>query len=337
MADANALTLADYAMQSNDEAVKGLVKAILTPESILNDIPLITNSALKASVLRLLPDGLPATFSGWGEINKNPNVYKATFEDYQEAVYLVRQLIQVDRRLMAAPNWIGDPFEMQLMAWKNHLNYELNTTFIENNPATGNGDAWTGLRPRMTMPYYKVPAKNNINAQGLNLGPSMTDADAQMLIEWLSIMLSFTGAASMGGSPVFYTNYLTKARIDKGLRQTHMWKYTDDNFGRTISQFQDAKVRDLGWRQDSDTPVVPLNLAADGTQNASSDTAFTEIFLVRYGNETFRGWQTNNIGLEYLGRSTETGVYENAVIDWGVGLMQPHPRAICRLYNVRLV
>lgn len=337
MADAGALTLADYAMQSNDEPIRELIKAILVPESVLNDLPLMTNAALKATVLRLLPEGFP-TWNGWGKINQNPNVYKADFSDYQESAYLVRQKIQVDNRLLQAPNWIGDPFELQLMAWRDSLNYELNVTFIENDQSGnngGNGDAWEGLRPRMVNPNYGVPNRNSINTGGLNLTTSMTDADGQTLMELMGTMLAYVGDPT-GGSTVFYFNWLTKERAARAMRQSHMWRYTTDNYDRQIEAFRGAKIRDLGWRKDSETPVVPLNLTAAGTAGATAATAYTEIYAVHYGTTWMRGWQTNTPELKYLGLSTENGVYENAIIDWAVGLMQPNPRAICRAYGIQL-
>jgi len=332
--DSNALTLADYAMQSNDPGVRELIKAILLPTSILNDIPLITNPALKAEALRLLPTGLPGSFSGWGRVNKDPTVYKASFEDFQEPIYLVRNLIQVDVALLESPNWIGDPFEMQLSAWRDHLNYELNTTFINNDPIAGNGDAWVGLKSRFTLPHYKVPARNLIDAGGLNMKTSMADADAETLMEILGTMFAFVGSPD-GTDCVIYTNYLMKERMARAFRQTKQWRYDQDAFGRMVEKFRMATVRDLGWQQDSVTPVVSLYETSAGVTSGTS-TAYTSLYVVRYGNTTFRGWQRKELKLEYLGRSTETGVKENALIDWGVGILQPHPFAIARAFDIQL-
>src|SRR5207253_835527 len=98
---------------------------------------------------------------------------------------------------------------------------------------------------------------------GLNMKANMTDSDAQTLMEVMGTMLAYVGSPT-GNDCVFYMNWLMKERAARAMRQTHMWRYTEDNFGRMIESFRNAKVRDLGWRQDSDTPVVSLNLTSAG-------------------------------------------------------------------------
>jgi len=85
--DANALTLSEYAVQSNDPLVMKITFSLHKMANILQDIPLITKKTLVQNGVRFV-DNLPAV--NWGQINQAPAVTRGKPSPYQEQIWLVR-------------------------------------------------------------------------------------------------------------------------------------------------------------------------------------------------------------------------------------------------------
>jgi len=344
------LTIADYAMQSNDPAIQKITLSILDNGSILDDLPLVTNEQLKVEGRRINGGDLPAT--GWGRVNKAPSEIKTTTSSYEEQVALVREIIQVDRRLLQQKNWIEDPIETQLQGAMAAHCYDMNDAFFHNDPAdatNGNPDAWIGLKTRVKNPKLYGLALNsdatttNLDiAAGATLTTSMTAANANDFLEAIGQAFARLGSSD-GKGCVAYTNWLVKERWARAIRILGSgggFRIDQDAFGRMVEQYRQCKVRDIGFKKDQNSPIISYTLDSSGNENGnpsfSSGTNYSEMYIVRYGPNHFKGWQTNPLKPEYLGRSTETGTYENVLIDWGCGLYYPNSRSFARLTGLRI-
>lgn len=335
MANAKAMNLAQFAKESKKDSVKKLVKALLVPHSMLNDIPLTTMAVLKASAQQLLPEGLPS-FNGWGRINRDPNYFNAEWAEHEEATFLIRQMIQVDRALLRMKSQlIQDPFKARFDAWRDLLTYQLNYCLIYNDPAApgGNKDAIVGTKARFTNPKYKTPAMNRIDCSDIDLSGTITAAIANKLLERLGMAFAVMGAP--GGQDVTcYTNYIMKEKMGTALRSLASgagWRTDTDSYGREVEKFRGAIIRDLGFRQDSATPLIANTEDVNGVDIGNGDR--TSLELIHWGEGWMRGWQTNELEPEYLGI---TGVYQNVLVDWGLGIIQENPRSVCELYGIKI-
>jgi hypothetical protein len=334
--DTNAQTIADYARQSNDPAVQKITLSLLQNGSILDDLPLSTNESLKMTGSRLRGSGLPTV--NWGRINKPPASVKAKTERYEEEVALIREIIPIDRRLLAQKNWIEDPIQTQLNALMEAHTYELNTTFFLNDPAdptNGNEDAWVGLRTRLDNPnLYGVESQMKIDAGALVMTTAMTAANANSFLELVDQMLAYMGSDD-GEGVVFYCNWVLKARWARAIRVAGSgagFSIAKDAYDRMVETYRKAKVRNIGWKADQSSLIISNTENSDGTDGSSN---YTSLYAVRYGEGRFKGWQTNALKPENLGRSTENGIMQNVLIDWGCGLWAPHSRSICRAFGIK--
>jgi len=337
MALATALTLADYARQSNDVAQMKIVMSLLENGSILDDLPLVTNPSLTIKGRRITNADLPAT--GWGKINQNPTGIKTSTRDYEEQAALIREIIQVDRKLLAQRNWIDDPFQVQIDgAMKSHM-YEMNDTFFNNDPGAAGGieDAWIGLRPRLRNPgLYGVEPNLRIDCGGVVMTQSMSQANANSFLEYLAQGLAYLGASD-GRGCVAYTNWLLKERMARAYRTANgasMFTTQKDDFGRMADFYRQMKITDIGWKRDGTSLIFPTTENASGVDTGSGDR--TSLVIARFGTNYLKGWQDSELKPEYLGRSTEQGVYENVLIDWGCGLCYPNSRSFVELYNIKI-
>jgi hypothetical protein len=323
-------------MESNNPAIQALTYALLTPENVLNDIPVVTDANLNMRGLRLLPEGIPDDFTGWTKLDKVPATFNADFKDYEESAALIRQLISVDRRTRQQKGWIGDPVKNRVAAWKRLLIPELNETFVYNSGTGPDGepDAWIGLDERIAnRDKYKTPAENFIDAGGLLFTRSMTRDNALDFWEYLNEGLARVGAPD-GDGCVIYVNFALQGRINRAAMlggEGGGFGSTRDAFDRQVTTYRNARFRDLGFMKDSTTPIIGNAESATGVRGGGDRCS---IRIVHYGDEWMRGWQTNALMPEYLGRSTENGVIERFLIDWAVGLFQPHPQSVARIYNL---
>lgn len=332
--DANALTLSEYAVQSNDPLVMKITFSLHKMANILQDIPLITKKTLVQNGVRFV-DNLPTV--NWGQINQAPTVTRGKPTPYQEQIWLVRNQFQVDKKLMEDTNAIQDPLDVQINAWNEAFTYDVNTKFIINaHDGTGDNQAPVGLKARIdNAVQYGVNAEMKIDGGGVDLSSSMTQATANQFIEQVQQMLDYMNAPD-GDGVVFYCNDLLKRRWERAVRLLGAgagFNTQKDAFDRTISMYKGAKIRDLGRKVDQTTRIIG-DESATGAAYASG-SKFTSLYACRYGQDTFCGWQFEPLKPNNLGLDPTNGVTYNTVIDWAFGLWMPHTRAICRQYDIK--
>lgn len=330
--DTQALTLADQAIISNDPLVKEITKSLHKTWNALKDIPLVTNPSLRQVGTRMTNQAGSFPTINWATINEEPVVSKGKPKQYEESMYLIRNKIQVDHVLLDQPNNIIDPVEMQIQYYMESLAYDFNDKFINNNPVTGDQDCFPGLRYRMdNYDQFDIPAEMRVDGGGVDLTASGGNAFMEKLQQLLDNMNSPDGEGV-----VLYCSERMKRRIEFAIRAMGIgagFDITRDNFDHPVEMYKAAKVRAVGRKADGVTHI----LAAENAAGVAGSGNFESIFAVRYGTGYVTGWQPGPFKPTYLGLSKENGVLHNIVFDWGVGLWQPHVRAVGRLFNVKVV
>ena len=333
-----ALTLADYASLSNDPLIKEITKSLHKTWNALKDIPLSTNPSLRQTGMRYLNANIPVP--NWTGLNAEPQTFKSKPKSYEEQLYILRNKLTVDRRILDQPNAIVDPVESQIQMFLEGFAYDFNDKFINNDPsstATGNSqDCFPGLNYRLkNAADYDIPSEMIIQSQDISAtnlftaGATAGAAAANKFIADLQNLFDNMNAPD-GDGIVLYMSELTKRQIEMAIRVMGIgagFDITQGSYDRPVEKYKNATVRTVGRKSDGVTPII------SNTQTIGSLTAAkaTSIFAVRYGTGYVTGWQSEPFKPKYLGLSPENGIMHNVLFDWGVGLWVPHNRALGRI------
>lgn len=340
--DANALTLVDYAQMRNDPLVTKIVMSLFDVGNLVDDIPLMTSETLVQMGVRFV-DNLPVPT--WRQLNQLPTITKGVPTPWQEQLYIVSSQFQMEKRFLREKNAIQDPMEVQFNAWMEAWAYTWNNIFFNNaHDGTGDANAPVGIKARITNPtQYGVAsdmAVNGINGATIDLS-TVTASSANDLIDGVNQLLINMNAPD-GNGVVLYMNEKLNIRFLRAIRSLGAgggFNMEKDAFGRQIEYYRQAKIRRAGRLVDQVSQVLG-DENSDGTAYANGNSSYpgryASIFGVRYGKETFAGWQDCELKPQNLGIDPTNGVMVNALVDWGVGLWQSHTRALGRLYNIKI-
>src|SRR5260221_8819032 len=102
---ANSVTLADYALISNDPMVRAVTYSLIENGNIMQDVPLISKKSLVANGVRF-EGNLPSV--NWSPVNAEGVTTKGTPTAYQEQIYLIRNYIDVDKVFVQEENALVD-------------------------------------------------------------------------------------------------------------------------------------------------------------------------------------------------------------------------------------
>ena len=329
--DANALTLGQYAVMSNDPLVQSIADSLLKAGTVLTDIPLINKQSLIANGVRW-EGNLPTV--NWEKINGEPIVTSGTPTPFQEQVYLIRNAIDVDKRLVQDVNQIGNPRSNQLAAYLRSVAYDFNDKFINNSHTTGDSDAPVGLKARIdNYATYGVVSENKIDAAS-TMTTGMSAANANAFFEKLDLLL-WSVDAPEGDGVVLYMNDVMKRRISFAARLmagSGGFSTASDQFGRSVEMYKNARLADIGRKADQTTKII---LNTEANTGAAGSSTYTSIYACNFGVEHLFGWQFEPLGALDLGL-LNNGVTYRTVVDWAVGLMNNHTRSIARAYDINL-
>src|SRR6185437_5996509 len=141
----------------------------------------------------------------WGTINSDPVTTLGTPTPYQEQAYVMRNNIDVDKIYVEDENAITDPRGAQLAAYLKSVTYDFNNKFINNDHATGDANAFVGIKARIDGGLqYGVWNKAKIDAGGVDLSlAGMTAATANKFVELLANLLWAVGAPNGDGVTLY--------------------------------------------------------------------------------------------------------------------------------------
>lgn len=338
MADASSLTLADYALQSNDPLIQKIGYSLIMAGNVLQDIPLQTYPSFKASGVRFAGDNLATV--NWRALNADPAVTKSTPTPFEEQAYTLSNSFDIDSKLLRDQNAIQNPFSVQLGAYLRAVSYDINDKFINNTLAL-DPNAPVGLRFRIdNATAWGVETELKIDAGGVtaDMSAAMTATTANAFLEVLQQLLDYMGAPD-GVGVVIYVNDLLKRRLTRAIRVLGAGSGFAldgvDPFQRKVLTFQNAVIRDIGRKKDQSTRILLNTEASTGVAGSST---FCSLYGVRFGLEdAFRGWQFDGLEQSIIGPFLlQNGVQQRLVIDWTVGWFQEHTRAIGRVYDIKI-
>lgn len=337
--DSNALSLVEWYQTTNEPLIKEISYSMIEAGNVFQDIPLINNNTILANGSRVIGD-LPAPH--WTPINGEPSNVKGKPAPFQEQLWVIRDVIDIDHYIYKDKNQIGNPFDVQVDMYLKGLSYDLNDKFINNNHISGDKNAFVGIRARLDDPdQFGTNASCKIDAGGTDLSDGgLTGTSANLFIRQLQSVLDEMGSPD-GSNVVVYMNDDLLRRVEQGIRELGAgggFDLTRDNFDRRVVQYKNAKIRNVGRKAPSpDGTQSTYIISSTETPDGSADTggSYTSLYAVKYGKNSFAGWQFEPLkpsGPEKI----NNGVTYRLVFDWGVGLWQPNTRSVGRLHGIKV-
>jgi len=333
--DANSITLADYALMSNDPLIQRISYSLITNGMVLQDIPMVDKKTLKASGVRIQGNNLGTV--GWRQLNSPPATTKGTPTPFEEQAYTMSNNIPMDVKFLEDVNSIQNPFALQLGMYLKGAAYDFNDKFINNNHKTGDPNSIDGLRERLDNPAYGNETEMKIDCGGVDLSQAgMTPTTANNFLEYLDTLLSYMGQED-GNGVCLYMNDLMVRRIPRAVRILGAgagFETTTDAFDRVVQKYKGAKIVNVGRKADQSTRIITNTETAAGLPGAGT---FTSVYGVKWGMEdAMRGWEFGSLESSIRGPYLlPDGVTQQMTIDWTVGLYQENTRAVGRLFDIK--
>jgi|GEM_PF-1369644 len=353
---AGTVTLADYALMSNQPLVQAVTMSLINYGNVIQDIPLVPRQTLQVNGVRW-EGNLPTP--NWVPLNSEGTSVHGQPTPYQEQAYIVRNYVDVDKYIVLDQNQIVEPRGTQTNAFLQGLTYDINNKFFKNaHDGTGDANAPVGLRARLddaaSANKFGVRPENKIDAGGLDISQATlvtTPSNGNKLIELIDQLLwSVDAIDGAGGNVVLYMNDNMRRRFHFALRALGTQGGLDeskDMFQRVIQSYKGAVIRDPGVKADQTTRIIlgpaqadisgqngETATGADGSTNTTPN--YTSIYAVNYGTDHFFGWQfTEGPNVQDLGLINNGAIYRT-LIDWAVGLINTSTRSIGRLYDIKI-
>lgn len=332
----NTVTLADYAIMSNEPLVRAVTFSLIENGNILQDIPMLTKKSFIINGVRFDGSSLPSV--NWSQLNAEPLTTKATPVPYQDQAFLLRNTIDVDKYLVQEENQIVDPRAIQVEAYLKSLTYDINYKFINNNHITGDANAPIGIRARIDNgSTYGVRSENKINGGGLDITQATlisTPGNGNKWIELLDQLLWSVGSPD-GDGVVVYANDVLKRRWNFALRALGTsggLTTMQDQFNRTVTMYKGAVIRDPGYKADQTTRIISNTEDTSGNDGSST---YTSMYAVNYSEGYMTGWQFEPPNVQDLGL-INNGVIYRTLIDYAVGITNVSTRSIARIYGLKI-
>ena len=341
----SAYSLAQWAAMSNDPLVQAVTFSLIDQGTAMADIPFVSKKSFRVNGVRW-EGNLPTV--NWRALNSEPQNTIGTPVPYQEQVYIINNQIDVDKYIVEEENQIGDPRGNQVAAYMKSVAYDFNDKFINNDHVAGDANALVGLKSRIDNgTQYGVWSKAKIDAGGVDLSLSgMTAATANKFIEMLAQLL-WTCDSPQGDGITLYMNEVMQRRVDTALRTmgtTGGMQITTDQFDRTVTKYKGAIIKDIGYKADQATQIIPGNglsgssavgETSAGASSTGASAVYTSIYAVNYGEDHFFGWQFEPLQAHDLGLLNNGMIYRTTV-DWAGGLMNTNIRSIGRLFDIKI-
>lgn len=336
-----ALNLVDYHLLSNEPLVKEVTLQMLKATPLYERLPVKIKRSFTMKGNRIvdqLPDP-PGT-----SINEQPTIVKTDPRPFTEELYNKEFGFQIHDLYRHEENAISDPMDVQAKgAIQGHV-FRCNDAFINNNHTTGDSKWVVGIRERLDSPgtYGTNPdCKRDATGASADMSASGTSAHFGEFSKQLDRLLEETNATQDGNTIIvvgstLYHNWNAAMRRFSG---SGGFSQASDQFGRTINKYDGIPVLRAGRKTPSGTypaltqaQVITDTETAGGVDGASN---FTSLYVVRFGDNGLMGWSFDRLKTFPPEKLSGLLVWQITMRET-LGLFQTDPRAVGRLYNVKV-
>lgn len=326
---AGSITLADYALMSNSPLIRKIAFSLLDNGTVLEDIPMVRKKSLVVNGSRFT--SLNAV--NFRAINDTPLLIKNVPVPFQEAAYIISNLIGIDKKLIDTEEQITSPWAVQVGAYMKSEAYTINDVFINNDHVAGDVNAPIGLRWRLdNASMYGIPTEMKINGGGVDVSAG---SNGDGLLEYIQQALDVMGSPD-GDGVVMYMSELTRRKLDRAVKKlgtTGGFNLVEDSFGRRVMYYNDARVRTIGRKADQTTQIITNTETAAGANGAST---FSSIYFAKFGEDALQGWEFDSMENSFTFFADVPGsAQQQLLIDYAFGFIQSDVRAVARIYNIK--
>ena len=317
-------TLAELSKIETDPLRKSVYDGILLESNLLELFPFDTIGKLSEVLTQYA--NLP-TF-GYRKINEGFAESTGKFKQKSESISLGGLDIDTDKAIARAKNTIADARAIQQVMALKSAAFQFNWKFISGNPTT-DPEEFKGIRLRIDDIKDDGFTDQKIQATNTTSGINNSSSNSHDFLNDLDKLVY----AINGHDPTYLLmNKKTLLAVRSLLRKEKLLDQSQDQFGRKIDMYGNARMIDIGTRVDEVTEIILTTETAAGAPSGGTEN--TSIYACKFevGIETW-GIQ------EYPMEVTDLGELQSAPkfrtrIDWPHGMATMSHRSLARLYGV---
>lgn len=315
------------AMQNEKSPLRmGVLQVFWFESNAMAVVEFETYPRLDVTIQRLLRTSL--TKPGWVAIRDSYSEATPEFDPVTEQTYKIGRDIDTPRDYPVLEGQYEDLRALGTEASLKAIAYEFNEGFINgpyvNSDGSANPNAFTGIRQRIkdySLQSGLSDALNALTAQ-TNFGPTASSANRQTVFDSLNKAIYFVD----GHQPDWaFSNKDFLLALESALRRENLFNQNRDQFDRFVYKWRGVEFYDIGLKADQVTQIIT------NTENGADGTS---VFFGKNGVEThFWCWEAIPLDVRDLGELPTAPVLRTR-IDWTLGLLNPHPRALAQVQNI---
>ncbi len=356
-----AVNIVDKAAFTNIKINTKIAMSLYEQDAIISHIPFVNDMVMDRKVTYFDGTNMPRVDAR--DYNEPPQLTKAVPKSRFESASIFSNIIATDRFLEDDKNNFQSPSAFMAQAYMESFKYKTQDVFF-NNSHDGQLDhdkMPVGLRARIlasdlpgSQNAYGVQPGLNMNA-GVDMSPTNlatgggNKGAAIAFITALARGLTNLGAPT-GKGVYIYANeqFVRQATACLFYLGAGAGFGTDtDNYGKSFMTFREARIVDVGRKDDMNTFVISPYLDVNGKfttgtptgaaygQPAQAGKNYTECFFVRYGENYFSGWKWYDFGPDAK-RRNDPGTFYSWLFDNALGWGQVSTRSIARMYGFKV-
>ncbi len=316
-----AITLAEWAKSGNDPMERGVVKSWLMHYPFLAEFTVDGIDGFETEWL--VEQQLPSV--GWRSLNEAFVESTGKVERRKAGIGLLGSLIDIDLRLLRAPNKIDQAAQQMSMTTRS-MGYTLANTIV-NGSLASDPETFDGLLRQVT----ELNTRNSrqvINASGLDLTTFATRAaNAQALVYYVNQAITRVESYCGKKPKMMLMSENMKSALTDSLGSGGYFKTTTDAFDREVDTWNGVQIRNAGWTSPTSaggTEIITDTFDGDG---------YTSIFFVCTGPDYTSLIQQGGLEKTHIG-PTENGVWDRWKVEHGVGMRVKDNGSVVRIQGL---
>lgn len=304
----------------------GVLQTFWFESNAMAVVPFETYPRLDVMVQRL--NRLSLTKPGWVNIRDAYSEATPEFDPVQEQAYKLGRDVDTPRDYPVLEGQYEDLRALAVEASLKSIAYEFNEAFVNgpniNADGSANPLAFTGLRTRVKNYSVQSGLGNALNAltTATAFGPTASSANRQSVMDALNTAIYYVDAHQPDWAMASDDFLLA---LESALRRENLFNQNRDQFDRFVYRWRGVEFYDIGLKSDQATKIIPSN------ENGSDGTS---VFFGKNGVEThFWAWEAVPLDVRDIGELNTAAILRTR-IDWTLGLLNPHPRALAQVNNI---
>jgi hypothetical protein len=312
-------TLIELSKIETDTLRKSVMDTLMMESIIMQEVPWETIGALATTIVRM--GSLPSV--GFRKINAGYSKSIGALEQKVERIALMGGYFDTDKAIARAKNTIASARAITQVMMTKSIAYKFQDKFINGNPES-DPEEFKGIKERVDDNYADGYTGQKVDFECDGVGILNSSAESFDFLNHLDKLIY----QIPGHAPNFLLmNSKLLLAIRALLRKEKLLNQAQDFFDRVIDTYGNAKMIDMGTKEDLTTDIITNTETAAG---ASGGTECTSIYAIRFGiGDMFWGIQEYPLEVEDKGLLESAPIYRTEM-DWPLGMAQANQFCIAR-------